>query len=256
MASPSGATRIELRRGVVMDSQRVVRAGPPSVGAVPTQCRSHLEVSLERLPAPLKKGRKFQNKAGVPRTVTGMKRSTILTEEQRKALISPARIQVLEYLLCREPQTVAQLGEALGRAPDSLYYHLKKLVQVGLLRDARASGRGTRGEATYEATARAFHSKCDTADPDSVETERAGLGALLRLTERNYCRALEDPGVSTSGKRRDVLALRTCVNLDAKGRAELNRRVDELFEFLREQSTSQKGRATSVTLVLCPTEKK
>lgn len=185
-----------------------------------------------------------------------MKSSSILTEAQRKALVSPARIEIVECILHLGPQPVARIGKLLGRAPDSLYYHLKRLVKVGILKESRNADAGQRGETTYEATARGFHSECDPGDPESVEIERAGLGALLRLTERTYSRALGDPQVRTHGKQRDVEARRTRVYLDAKGRAELNRRVDELFEFLIQHATSTTGRATCVTMVLCPSDKR
>ena len=75
------------------------------------------------------------------------------------------------------------------------------------------------------------------------------------MTERSYRRALDLPGIRTHGKRQDLQARRTRVNLNAQARAELNRRVDELFEFLRENSSPTGGRGTSVTVVYCPTEK-
>lgn len=185
-----------------------------------------------------------------------MKSNSVLNEEQRKALVSTARLEIVEALLHSEPRTVAALGAQLNRAPDSLYYHLKLLVKVGLLVESRAEGVAGRGEAVYRAAAGGFHSRCDPEDRESVETECAALGAMLRLTERTYGRALQDPKLRTHGKRRDLEARRTRVHLDAKARAELNRRVDELFDFLREHANSTKGRATSVTLVHCPSEMK
>ncbi len=184
-----------------------------------------------------------------------MENSTVLTQAQQKALISPARIEIVEWLVHTGPQSVARIGEALGRAPDSLYYHLRKLVKVGLLRETRDENLGKRGEATYETVSRAFHSVCDPTDEVSVEIERAGLGALLRLTERTYSRSLENPEIKTHGEDCDLQGRRTRVHLDEDARAELNRRVDDLFAFLQSHATSTKGRATSVTLVSCPSEK-
>jgi len=181
-----------------------------------------------------------------------MKSSSVLDEDQREALVSPARIEIVESLLHSGPRTVAQIGEALDRAADSLYYHLNKLVKVGLLRESLADSKEGQGEAIFEATSRSFRSVCDPADSASVDLERRGLGALLRHAERTYGRALDDPKIRTSGKRRDLEARSARAHLNAKARAELNRRLDGLFEFLRRQSDPGSGRATSVTLVSCP----
>ncbi len=178
--------------------------------------------------------------------------SGALSDHQHKALVSPVRIEMIECLLRDGPSSVADLAERLGRAPDSLYYHVRLLVEAGILRESRS---GVRGEAVFETTSSSFRTRCDPKSLESLKTERASLGAVLRLTERTYARALERETVRTHGKRRDLDAKRIRANLSAEARLELNRRVDELFDFLREQSTNSRGRATSVTLVYCPIEK-
>ena len=183
-----------------------------------------------------------------------MKSPRVLTERQRKAFVSPLRIELIECLLRSGPSSVAELGEMLGRAPDSLYYHVRLLLKAEILRESSSRPLGVHGEAIYEAVASSFLTHCDPESPESVDTERASLGALLRLTERTYSRALERKTLRTHGKRRELDALRIRVNLDAEARAELNKRVDELFEFLRDASSATGGRATCVTLVHCPIE--
>ena len=58
---------------------------------------------------------------------------------QIEALASPARQEVADGLQAIGPCSIADLADLLGRAPDSLYYHVRKLEKVGLV-----VARGTR----------------------------------------------------------------------------------------------------------------
>ncbi len=67
------------------------------------------------------------------------------------ALYDPFRYRI--YRLLEAPRSVAELGEALGLPANRLYYHVKRLVDCGVVRqvDTRASGRHT--ERIYGRTA-------------------------------------------------------------------------------------------------------
>jgi DNA-binding transcriptional ArsR family regulator len=67
------------------------------------------------------------------------------------ALYDPLRYRIFKLLAA--PRTVAELGEAVGMPANRLYYHVRRLVECGLVRqvDARASGRHT--ERVYGRTA-------------------------------------------------------------------------------------------------------
>ena len=53
--------------------------------------------------------------------------------EQLAAITSPARVELLELIGVWGPCAIADVARRMGRAPDSLYYHVRKLVDVGLL---------------------------------------------------------------------------------------------------------------------------
>src|SRR5262245_60138726 len=120
----------------------------------------------------------------------------LTTTAQRKAAGSPLRIEILEALR-RSPMTVARLARELGRAADSLYYHLRLLERTGFL---TASGRGSEGtryalrSERFEVAARKGH-----ADADA---ERV-LGALLRLAHREATSALRSRNVVGKGRERN-----------------------------------------------------
>ncbi|MET9341762.1 MULTISPECIES: helix-turn-helix domain-containing protein [unclassified Nonomuraea] len=74
--------------------------------------------------------------------------------EQAEALLKPQRIEVLRQLA--EPRTCTEVGARLSQTPQRVYYHVKRLVEAGLVE--QVSERKVRGisEGIYQATARSY----------------------------------------------------------------------------------------------------
>ncbi|WP_329006103.1 helix-turn-helix domain-containing protein [Kribbella sp. NBC_00709] len=74
--------------------------------------------------------------------------------EQAEALFKPQRIEVLRRLA--EPATCSAVAEQLGQTPQRVYYHVKRLVEAGLV--TQVDERKVRGihEGIYQATARSY----------------------------------------------------------------------------------------------------
>ncbi|WP_134111075.1 ArsR/SmtB family transcription factor [Kribbella pratensis] len=74
--------------------------------------------------------------------------------EQAEALFKPQRIEVLRRLA--EPATCSEVAEQLGQTPQRVYYHVKRLVEAGLV--TQVDERKVRGihEGIYQATARSY----------------------------------------------------------------------------------------------------
>jgi DNA-binding transcriptional ArsR family regulator len=74
--------------------------------------------------------------------------------EQAEALFKPQRIEVLRRLA--EPHTCGEVAEQLGQTPQRVYYHVKRLVEAGLV--TLVDERKVRGvhEGIYQATARTY----------------------------------------------------------------------------------------------------
>lgn len=73
---------------------------------------------------------------------------------QAEALLKPQRVEVLRQL--DEPRTCTEVGHRLGQTPQRVYYHVKRLVDAGLVE--RTAERQVRGitEGIYRAKARAY----------------------------------------------------------------------------------------------------
>ena len=74
-------------------------------------------------------------------------------------LFRPARLEIYECLQVSGPASVAELASRIGRAPDSLYYHLKKLVEIGVIErcgeengSLNGTGKTGRNGAVYDTT--------------------------------------------------------------------------------------------------------
>jgi len=74
--------------------------------------------------------------------------------EQAEALLKPQRIEVLRQLA--EPRSCTEIAARLDQTPQRVYYHVKRLVEAGLV--TQVSERRVRGivEGIYQATARAY----------------------------------------------------------------------------------------------------
>lgn len=111
------------------------------------------------------------------------------TPEQREALTSPLRLEILGQFTGPKPLSIRDLAERMGRTPHSLYYHVHLLARVGLLREVGTrEGRG-RGEALYEPTRGAV--SLEAADPEAGLAIRRTMGAAFRMAERDLEAALE-----------------------------------------------------------------
>jgi DNA-binding transcriptional ArsR family regulator len=74
--------------------------------------------------------------------------------EQAETLLKPQRIEVLRQLA--EPRTCTDVATRLGQTPQRVYYHVKRLVEAGLV--DQVSERRVRGihEGIYQAAARSY----------------------------------------------------------------------------------------------------
>ena len=113
--------------------------------------------------------------------------TTYLIEGQPKlaTLDSPVRQEILDAIHALGACTVAEIAELLNRAPDSLYYHLKILLNVELVRETGVRQSGLRPETLFDIPGRPMRIKY-SADPDVREAIGRIVSGLLRLTDRDF----------------------------------------------------------------------
>jgi DNA-binding transcriptional ArsR family regulator len=103
--------------------------------------------------------------------------------EQAETLLKPRRIEVLRQLA--EPRSCTEVAVRLGQTQQRVYYHVKQLVEHGLV--TQVAERRVRGinEGVYQATARAYWLSPRLVGRIGQRQQRdeASLGYLLDLME-------------------------------------------------------------------------
>lgn len=105
---------------------------------------------------------------------------------QIRALRSPARQEFVDGLQAIGPCSIAELGALLGRAPDSLYYHLRALERVGLVVEKGSRRSGARTELLYDTPGRLI-----LDHQPHTSSERRDLMQLARSVLRSAERDLQ-----------------------------------------------------------------
>src|SRR3954470_6067362 len=74
--------------------------------------------------------------------------------EQAEALLKPQRIEVLRQLA--EPRSCTEVAAELGQTPQRVYYHVKRLLEAGLVRQAAERRVRAIHEGIYQAAGRSY----------------------------------------------------------------------------------------------------
>ena len=180
-------------------------------------------------------------------------RAPITERAQLRALASPARQELIDLLVRMGPSSAAALSRVVGRPPDGLYYHLRALLRVGLVREAGTEdGAGRRG-ALYEAVHREPELRHDTAPGGNSPAVAAIVSSMLRLGIRDFRRAAATPDVRTREPGRELWALRVTGRLTPGELMKANRRVHALRSAVGRPGA--KGKLYAVTILLVPLER-
>ena len=180
-----------------------------------------------------------------------------LVEDPREIglLASPARIEIVDTLeALGDAVTVAELAARLGRPADGLYYHLRQLADGGLIEEHIApDGRRyrTRGRGTDRLSLR--YRPGATANARAV---RDVVGSVLRVSKRDFERALADADTVAEGPQRELWASRGKGWVSAADLTEINRLLTRLGQLLQRRPHVAGGKLMALSWVLAPLEAK
>jgi predicted ArsR family transcriptional regulator len=175
------------------------------------------------------------------------------TTEQREALTSPLRLEILGQFMEPTPLSVRDLAERMGRTPHSIYYHVHLLARVGLLREVgpRSGGAG-RSEALYQPVRDTITLEAEPGAEDSI---RRTMAAAFRMALRDLDTALESAGGRPPA---DPPGIATRLHFRATPRAvkEVRRHLQAAIEVVQREARRGAGGRTgsmySLTLALLP----
>ena len=178
----------------------------------------------------------------------------VIGKGQLAALTSAGRQEILDVLAEMGTVSVAELAAALGRPADALYFHLRALSRVGLVRPAGHRGTGRRQEALFRTVARELWLEYTPRTRSHHRRISAIVGSMLRLGMRDFDGALARSDVIVSGARRELWALRQIGRLSLPQVAEVNRSIAGLKRSV--SAPGRRGRLYAVTILLTPLDRR
>ena len=170
---------------------------------------------------------------------------------QLRALSGPVPHQVISTLERLGAASVRELATAVGLPPESLYYHVRRLVAVGLLRVREERATRRRPEAVYELPARELVVRSHGAAPAFTDALVGLHRSLMQMAIRIYERALRRGDRPVRGLR----IIQQSARLAPSDLAELERRLEEIAGFLVERDDPQRDRFVSLTISLAPVQR-
>ncbi|MBM3976143.1 MAG: helix-turn-helix transcriptional regulator [Planctomycetes bacterium] len=176
----------------------------------------------------------------------------ITAREQVEALASPLRQELVDTLEQHGPLTIQALGTWLERAPDGLYYHVRRLVALGLLREVDAVPSGGREAQRYDVAGRPMRILHRPGDAAHVAAVKRTVATLLRVSARDAHKAL-DAGIARLDRSApDFFGMRSRARLDAASLARVRELLAELSRIAHAGQNRRRGRVFSLTFLLTP----
>jgi predicted ArsR family transcriptional regulator len=160
-----------------------------------------------------------------------------------RVLADPLRIRLLEAMWLG-PRSAKELAEAVGLAPDRIYYHLHQLEQAAAI---EVSGYRPLPGGKVERLYQRAESE-PPAEESSPEEMVAFLGAVLDATKLDITAAYL---AKADGQRRDVAVTRAGVRLTSEGLTELHRMLNDVRErFAGPEYTDPEAEGTWVRVLV------
>lgn len=176
----------------------------------------------------------------------------VSTVGQMEALASPVRHQVHLAMEMLGACSVNELAERMGRVPETLYYHVRRLEKVGIVKQIGSRIVAGREEAVYQLKAKRLRVDPSQSSPRFLEALAKGCGSLMRFAQRSFERALERNAKRRVGPKRSLRIEQVIVRLSTANLAKLNQRLDSLQDFLTDADEPAGQQLYVVTLATAP----
>lgn len=178
--------------------------------------------------------------------------------EALTALISTVRQEIIDTIEAIGGEVaIADIAAQLGRPADGIYYHVRRLVDSGLLREGSdpGDGRGRRYR-TMARRGQRIRLKYGRGTRANDAAVLRVVHGLLRTAERDFARALLSGRAKGEGAQRDLWASRLKGWVDADDLAEVNRLLVRLSELLLQPRTPDRDHLISLAWMLSPIDGK
>lgn len=173
----------------------------------------------------------------------------IETEEQVAAISSDLRMQVLQCFKHGEA-SIAELAERLGRSPQSLYHHIHKLVDAGVVVEHSVRRVGKRDETLYAPAAMRVELRHEPAKKKSRAALTKIAHTVLRLTRRDIITSIDAGMIKKSGRGRNTQIGRADALLSRSQVQRIHDLLDEVWAIMREDRSAVGASAKRVPMTM------
>jgi len=156
----------------------------------------------------------------------------ILDKKQIACLTSVPRAEILDWLASSGPQSVSELAASLDRQPSSLYHHLQKMMDVGLVEEAGSQTVYRRTEKLYKTPSRRMRLKRALSDGKHDPLMARSVTAMCNQFQRDFANGLDNPSAKRTGQYRNLGFYRFVGRPSAEGLKEVNKHLDAIAELL------------------------
>lgn len=173
--------------------------------------------------------------------------------DQLRALGATATHDAFIGLLNIGEGGVADIAKAIGKSPHSLYHHMEKLVNVGLVLPAGERRSGARTEQIYRPVAHLLYTDPDNNDPDYLAAIAENARANFRRAGKAATYALAQGLANRQADQTNLLSLQFSVPLPPEQVQQLVARLNNVVdEFTSAQAAQDGAPHYLVTLGLSP----
>jgi predicted transcriptional regulator len=127
-------------------------------------------------------------------------RVSLNSRKDVEAVGSSLRMEIIRHLQTHGPSTVFELARRMGRSADSLYYHMRRLQEVGVLARSGTRTGGRREEGIFALAGEPLTVTVESAGDGAAEAVLESARSVLRDAEQNLAAVLERERLAALGR--------------------------------------------------------
>ncbi len=190
------------------------------------------------------------------KTLSRRRRPHILKRlDQLQALRSPTRVQLTEAMEHLGDCSVRDLADYLGRPPEALQYHIRKLLAVNLLQATGKRRIRCRMETVYRLAGRYLQIDHENHSPEYMRALGEVYSAAIRHADRSLTESLRLQAANSDLHDEPAGLVQSISRLSRRNVTRVRRMIRELTEFVAANRCARDGEALLLTVIYSPDTK-
>lgn len=179
----------------------------------------------------------------------------ITDPDQLRTLVSTVRADIMDQVAAFGPLSVREIGQLTGTAPSSLYHHIQRLAEVGLLVEAGVRPSARKPEQLYDTPAPRMRMLEALQAAKNQPILDALVESMCKQASRDFARGVAAPHRLTAGETRNVRFARLVCRPDADTLRQINAHLDAVTELIA-RSADGDGERIAYAWVVTPQDPK